>query len=260
MSVFALSSRTLHPEHVSHEHDHHQMILATSGLTEFSIEKQGERITRERGCLIPMNHHHEYLGDGRNRTLVLDISPACLSMLPCADEVAKLFDRPGFFTVPPQLQQLATSLQHQVERCPALQQDIAVLLLRSLFHSLYGDTRSPLPSMTLNSPKRHMRINMRRLDAFIDAHLGETIDVETMARLCSLSPSHFHACFRRLLGMTPLSYVQERRMDHARALVHQSIQPLGSIAEQTGFRSQGSFTRAYRRHFGVPPSQHRAPH
>ncbi|MFD2437713.1 cupin domain-containing protein [Modicisalibacter luteus] len=72
--------------------------------------RDGERITRERGCLIPSTYHHEYVGDGANRTLVMDIPLANLGLTSCADEVGRLFERPRFFEVPVALYQLANGL------------------------------------------------------------------------------------------------------------------------------------------------------
>lgn len=71
--------------------------------------------------------------------------------------------------------------------------------------------------------------------------------------LCALSPGHFHALFRALVGITPLAHVQQRRLDHARSLVRHSGLSLGHIASLVGFRDQGSFSRAYRRHFETSP-------
>ena len=70
MVQFELHSRNLAQEQVAHTHDFHQLILATCGVTELSMEGQGERVTARRGCLIPSSRQHEYQGDGSNRTLV----------------------------------------------------------------------------------------------------------------------------------------------------------------------------------------------
>ncbi|HAY15894.1 MAG TPA: AraC family transcriptional regulator, partial [Halomonas sp.] len=68
MAQFELHSRNLAPEQVAHSHDFHQLILATCGVTELAMEGQGGRVTARRGCLIPSSRHHEYQGDGSNRT------------------------------------------------------------------------------------------------------------------------------------------------------------------------------------------------
>ncbi|MEC9482449.1 MAG: AraC family transcriptional regulator [Halomonas sp.] len=255
MAFFNLRACTLMQQHIAHEHPYHQLILATSGVTELRIEGRGERITRERGCLIPSTYHHEYTGDGSNRTLVLDIPLVNVALTSCADEVSRLFERPRFFEITPELYQLARGVLPQVERHPLLHGEIATLILRAIYLSLHD---APLALPAEPSGSHRERLDRARIDRFIDAHLDATITVDALAGLCALSPGHFHACFREAMGMTPQAYVQQRRLAHARQLVEHSVRPLGLIAAAVGFRDQGSFSRAYRRAYGVCPSSHRA--
>ncbi|GGY01502.1 hypothetical protein GCM10007160_31750 [Litchfieldella qijiaojingensis] len=257
MSFFHLRACTLSRQYISHEHGFHQLILATSGSTELSIEGRGEVVTGERGCLIPTTYHHEYQGDGLNRTLVLDVPLASLSALSCVDEVDRLFARPRFFTVTPKLHRLADTLMKQVEDYPELQSEIAALILRAIYLELH-DERLPADIVDPRAGWRSReRLDLSRIDAHIDAHLADDIRVESLASLCALSPGHFHACFRDATGMTPLGYVQRRRLDHARSMVLHTGLALSQVASLVGFRDQGSFSRAYRRRFEVPPTAER---
>ncbi|WP_372610134.1 AraC family transcriptional regulator [Halomonas sp.] len=255
MSFLDLHARVLGHEHVAHAHDFHQLILATSGVTELDVEGLGERVTASRGCLIPCARHHEYQGDGMNPTLVLDIPLEGLDGLRDGRDIARLFDRPRFFSVPPRLNQLAGSLMVQLEQCPALHSEIAALLLRALYLHLAGEPLQEAVNARLQPGSN--RLDFARLDGWIDRHLADEIRVEQLSGLCALSVGHFHACFRELTGVTPLAYVQCRRLEHARTLVSHSGLSLGQIGSLVGFRDQGSFSRAYRRRFSVSPSAQR---
>lgn len=256
MTDFALRATTLGGEHVAHAHDYHQLILATCGTTELAVEGQGGRITGGRGCLIPCTRDHDYRGDGRNRTLVLDIPTAGLAGLRDAEAISRLFERPRFFGVPPQLRQLADSLMLQLEQSPGLHNEIAALLLRAIHLHLQSEPLVDDGSAGL--PRRPCeRLDMPRLEAWVDRHLADEIRVEQLAALCALSVGHFHSRFREMTGVTPQAYVQERRLRHAMNLVRHSNLSLGHVAALVGFRDQGSFSRAYRRHFGLPPSADR---
>lgn len=251
-SPLELRACTLAPEHVAHAHVHHQLILATSGMTELAVEGLGERITASRGCLIPCSYHHEYQGDGRNRTLVLDIPVVGLESLRDADCIERLFEQPRFFGVPPRLRQLADSLIYQLEACPALHSEIAALLLRAIHLHLVDQGPAVELGSSLSKRSRE-RLNLSRLNAWIDRHLADEIRVEQLAAICAMSVGHFHGRFRESVGSTPQAYVQRRRLEHARTLVCHSGLSLGQIAALVGFRDQGSFSRAYRRHFDISP-------
>ncbi|NIC05949.1 AraC family transcriptional regulator [Billgrantia bachuensis] len=253
MSLLDLRASNLGQEHVAHAHTHHQLILATCGVTELDIEGIGDRVTGGRGCLIPCASHHEYEGDGRNRTLVLDVPLAALDGMRDGEDLQRLFERPRFFPVSTRLNHLAVTLMAQLEQFPALHSEIAALLLRALYLQLKDEAPSTAPF------GRHAseRIDLDSLDVWIDRHLADEIRVDQLAALCALSPGHFHALFRELTDATPLAYVQQRRLEHARALVRHSRLSLGHIASLVGFCDQGSFSRAYRRHFEVSPSSER---
>ena len=138
---------------------------------------------------------------------------------------------------------------------PGLQNEIAILLLRAL--TMYLHDATPAAVGQLGQHCISERLDLARLDAWLDQHLADEIRVEQLASLCALSPGHFHSCFRELTGVTPLAYVQRRRLEHARTLVRHSTLSLGHIAMLVGFRDQGSFFRAYRRYFELSPSSDR---
>jgi AraC family transcriptional regulator len=100
------------------------------------------------------------------------------------------------------------------------------------------------------------RIN--RVMDHIDAHLGETLDLEALAGVARFSPFHFHRLFQSLTGETLAERVRRRRLEVAagRLLTHPDATAL-KIALEVGFNSAEAFTRAFRAHFGVTPTSWR---
>lgn len=254
MSIVDLQTCTLKTEWVSHAHDFHQLIFATSGLTELSIEGRGNRITEKTGCLIPAGFHHDYLGDGNNNTLVMNLPTHRLPMLAHSDDVQRLFDRPTFYQVPAPLRQLGGALACQAGQQPGLHDEIAVLILRAIYLGLF---EQPLTAQSQSGLRHNGRLSdhtLLQIDDYVDQNLAVEIQVGDLARLCYLSPGYFYQAFRDCVGTTPMAYVNNRRMAKAQQWLRTSPLPLSDIAGRIGFRDQGSFSRAYRRHFGQPPS------
>lgn len=63
--------------------------------------------------------------------------------------------------------------------------------------------------------------------------------------------------FSRFLHMTPGQYYMRIRLERAQSLLANSPLPIGEVAGRVGFDDASAFTRAFRRHFGKPPSASR---
>jgi AraC family transcriptional regulator len=93
---------------------------------------------------------------------------------------------------------------------------------------------------------------------YIQAHLDEDLSLEVLSALASLSPAHFQRTFQALVGESPKHYVARLRLERAafRRLIQDAT--LLEIALEGGFPHPATFTRAFRRRFGLPPRRYRA--
>ncbi len=63
--------------------------------------------------------------------------------------------------------------------------------------------------------------------------------------------------FRETVGCTPLEWILGERIAAAKDLLEATRAPLQRVAEQTGFASQESFRRHFRRVVGTSPAAYR---
>jgi AraC family transcriptional regulator len=63
--------------------------------------------------------------------------------------------------------------------------------------------------------------------------------------------------FAGAMGVPPYKYVSRRRLDRAVSMLAAGELSLSEIAFRSGFSSQTSFTRAFRRTMGVAPGEYR---
>lgn len=99
---------------------------------------------------------------------------------------------------------------------------------------------------------------MRLLDEFIDAGLDSPLGVAAMAQLLGLSEGYFMRAFKHATGKSPHSYLIDRRLAKARALMRDSTATLAQIAYACGFNSQAHMATTFRQRLGVSPMQLRA--
>ena len=91
----------------------------------------------------------------------------------------------------------------------------------------------------------------------ICSHYGEEITVTELARLCSLSVTHFRRVFRNTMGRSPSDYLLEVRMRMARSLLKSTDCSVSEVAMRTGYRSISSFNRQFRQSYHMSPREYR---
>ncbi len=89
------------------------------------------------------------------------------------------------------------------------------------------------------------------------ATLSSPVPLELVAREASLPPWRLRRLFLKHLKQPPGAYYLEMRLEKARALLHNAHASVTEIAGLCGFDSLESFSRAYKRRYGLPPSQDR---
>ena len=80
--------------------------------------------------------------------------------------------------------------------------------------------------------------------------------VEQLAAAASLSRSAFFERFTRTVGVAPMEYLLAWRMEIAKDLLRQGELSVSQIAERVGYGSTSSFSVAFSRKVGQPPSRY----
>ncbi len=92
---------------------------------------------------------------------------------------------------------------------------------------------------------------------YIEGHLNEDIELAAVSRVAGVSHWHYQRMFKALTGETLKTYIRARRFAAARVALVTTDAGVLDIALNAGFDSQASFTRAFKKAFGVPPARYR---
>ena len=100
-----------------------------------------------------------------------------------------------------------------------------------------------------NGPARRIAQSI----AWLRTHYDEPLRVDRLAEAAHMSPSSFHAHFKRVTAMSPLQYQKLLRLQEARRLLMADAVDAATAGHRVGYQSPSQFSREYRRAFGTSP-------
>jgi AraC family transcriptional regulator len=128
--------------------------------------------------------------------------------------------------------------------------------LLGLLNGNYAEHGSPEATSSagqLGVLQRHRVIDL------IDSQLGSDLSLTRLADEAGISPYRFGRAFKATFGVTPHSYVLDRRLESAmRALRSDPFRSIADIAIAFGFASQSHMTDLMKRKHGATPREIRA--
>lgn len=226
---------------------HHRFVLICALRTAVTVcvDDQNIRLEAGHGLLVfPFQFHH-YTEPQREKLSWLFVT----FELTEAEGLAALRYRP--FELTPQLQALAAELVESYETERAA--DMPVLLLALFLARLRRIKPAGQTAATAAAPVPGLILRVNQ----IAQRQGEHPNLKEIARALGISPSHLRARFRASCGVSIGRHLRHLRLEQACGLLRLGPQRVSEVAEQCGFTSIYSFSRAFRLAYGVSPLAYR---
>ena len=243
-----------------HYHEFYKLLFFISGKGGYFVE--GKRYALTPGDIILIDkqcvHRPEFESGIPCERIILYISPEFLlressSACQLTDCFSKEYDhvlrpnekiRKTLFSIVSNMEQELSSKRYGKEIVSTgMLLNLLVEIARSIFHK---EVQKPAPML----PKSKRMLDIMR---YLDAHLTEDINIDTLAEKFYISRFHMMRRFREETGTTIHSYISDHRLMLARDLINQGT-PATEVCFQCGFGSYSSFSRAYGKFFGTTPT------
>ncbi len=226
---------------------HHRFVLICALRTAVTVcvDDQAIRLKAGSGLLVfPFQFHH-YTQPDREELSWLFVT----FELAEADALVALRYRP--FDLTPPLRGLVADLvaAYETERT----NEMPVLLLALLLARLRRLKTAAPTAGAGGPPVPGLMVRVNQLAQRSPSPLG----ISEIARSLGISPSHLRARFRASCGVSIGRHLRRLRLEQACGLLRLGPQRVSEIAEQCGFASIYSFSRAFRMAYGVPPLAYR---
>lgn len=96
-----------------------------------------------------------------------------------------------------------------------------------------------------------------RVQMHIQKHLDRQLGIEELAGVACFSPWHFNRIFRAMTGESLMDYARRLKLERSAWDLKYTALAVTEIAFDAGYENHESFSRAFKKKFGVPPKEYR---
>ena len=114
--------------------------------------------------------------------------------------------------------------------------------------------------LSYKAPEKNTTVGIYRIIEKINQHFGQSdLSVGTLLEESGYTRDYIRAEFVAVTKMTPKKYLNNLRMQHAKSLIemHGDGMTLSEIAEACGIIDQSIFSRIFKKHFGISPTEYK---
>lgn len=252
---------------VEHAHHHCHVLLKAGGSdSAFLVRGVHQPLTDSTAVLInawePHAYQHDLPRSQDTLILALYIEPGWLAEI---QRSLTLASHPRFF--PRSCVEIDARTKKIVDEFVLelwWADDIAAGRLENLLFNLmiavidsYSGWRDMMGLLRIRPPTA-IDPRIRRAIAYMRANIALDFDMTTLAREAGLSRAHFFSLFRRETQTTPLVYANVLRVEASIRSVANPHQPVSEISHALGFSAPGHFSRFFREHVGITPTEYRS--
>jgi AraC-like DNA-binding protein len=225
-------------------HHRYVLILALETAVTVCVDDRAIRLDAGEGILVLPFQFHDYIHPEQEKLRWLFVTFEMTD----GRALEPLRFRP--FVISPMVRQLAIELVNSYlsQKEPDLTIIVFALLLARIKQADPIQRRHHTPPV---SPGLIMQVNQ------LAQGKSEMPSVKEIARSLGISSSHLRARFRASCGVSLGRHLRRLRMEKACGLLKLSPNRVSEIAEQCGFNSIFSFSRAFRTAYGLSPMAYR---
>lgn len=135
-----------------------------------------------------------------------------------------------------------------ITNAPGMQKEEAFLCL---LEQVLLEYAAPVEGPDSSEPDEQIK----KLCGYMEQHYAENISLEALLSMTTFGKSYLLRSFTKQVGVSPYRYLQTIRIDKAKKLLEQGVEPVDAAA-RTGFSDQSHFTNFFKSFIGLTPKQY----
>lgn len=235
---------------IPHTHAFTELFYVRQGNGEFVIEDETFSITKD--DLVIINPHIRHTEISRTNS-PLSYYTVGVDGISFSFHDQKEFQIFNCKEKKADLQFYFHSLFQELDQKNTGYQDICLHTLAILIMQLRRITVSGFLLVSSLHPSRECSLVKR----YLDCEYSKEITLDTLADLSHLNKYYLSHEFTRYYGISPINYLNRRRIEVCKDLLENTDYDISTIAHLTGFSSQSYLAQSFRKHCQITAGEYR---
>jgi len=126
--------------------------------------------------------------------------------------------------------------------------------LRMTLRTKFSDRLIVRPSEVTVSSRD--RLFIEKVMSIVESHLGDVqFSVDDLGQAVHMSRSQINRKLKAIVNQSPQQFIESVRLQRAIELLKKDTATIAEIAYQVGYEDPGYFTKVFKKHFGILPSE-----
>ena len=112
--------------------------------------------------------------------------------------------------------------------------------------------------LNINNSYKHISVkdyNIANILEYMESHLGDSLKVADLAKICNMSYSHFARSFKALYGMSCKEYLEILKIETADEMLRSTDLSINDISSELGYADASHFIRTFKKHKKITPKK-----
>jgi len=132
-----------------------------------------------------------------------------------------------------------------------------IALMSAKVFAIEIDRETQLPFSVFSGQKDHEDTSVMRAQEFIEAHFGDRITVEELARKLAVGKRSLERRFKKATSNTVNEYIQRVKIEAAKKALESGVKNVSEVMYETGYSDNKAFRNVFRKITGLSPVEYR---